>query len=88
MGSRRELPRLESKPSRKVESSARLASAPLNAAENLRGGVLDGEVAGVGWAAEGTGSDERAFGADGDAGEVRVGVVLTGVDRRRWRKSG
>ena len=71
------LPKLGSKPSRKVESSERLASAPLNAAENLLSGVLDGEVAGVGRTAEGTRADERAFGSDGDAGEV--GVVVVGA---------
>ncbi len=52
------------------------------------GGVLGGEEAGVGWATEGTGSDERAFGSDGDAGEVgivvgkaqAVGVAGEGVE--------
>ena len=36
----------------------------------------------MGWTAEGTGSDERAFGSDGDAGEVGVVVgeaVAVGV---------
>ena len=43
------------------------------AVEKLLSGVLDGEEAGVRRTAEGTGADERAFGSDGDAGEVGVG---------------